>query len=173
MKDIPQEIDQRLREVNLYEMKKVVTRAFSGGMKRRLSMAIALIGNPKIVFLDEPTTGMDPKNRQYIWQMIQKMKKGRAVMLTTHAMEEADALSDRIAIIMTGQLRCIGTPLFLKNEYGDGYRLSLIVDKQDISGTIEYITQKIPSAKIVDSSGGSIIVGVPLAKKRELQGFLR
>ena len=104
-----------------------------------------MIGEPKIVFLDEPTTGMDPKNRQYIWQMIQSMKKDRAVMLTTHAMEEADALSDRIAIIMGGQLKCIGTPIALKNEYGDGYRLSLIIDKEDAEGTIAFIKNKIPS----------------------------
>jgi len=170
---IQEEIDERLNEINLMDMKKVITRAFSGGMKRRLSIAIALIGDPKIIFLDEPTTGMDPKNRQYIWQMIQKMKKGRAVMLTTHAMEEADALSDRIAIIMRGQLRCIGTPLFLKNEYGDGYRLSLIVDKDDINGAVAFIKKNIPSGKIIDCSGGSVLVGIPLEKKSEMQSFIK
>mmetsp|Transcript_33156 Transcript_33156/g.30077 ORF Transcript_33156/g.30077 Transcript_33156/m.30077 type:complete len:98 (+) Transcript_33156:708-1001(+) len=95
-------------------------------MKRRMSMAIAFIGDPKVVFLDEPTTGMDPKNRRYVWELIQNMKKGRVVILTTHAMEEADILSDRIAVIVGGSIKCVGTPLYLKNNYGDGYRLSIV-----------------------------------------------
>ena len=173
VEDIPAEIEQRLHEINLSDMKKVMTKAFSGGMKRRLSIAIALIGNPKVVFLDEPTTGMDPKNRQYIWQLIQKMKKGRAVMLTTHAMEEADALSDKITIIISGRLRCVGTPLFLKNEYGDGYRLSLIIDKDDVEGTLAFIKRNLPSGRIIDCSGGSMLVGIPLTCKQELQSFIK
>lgn len=142
-------------------------------MKRRLSIAIALLGDPKMVFLDEPTTGMDPKNRQYIWHMIEKMKKGRAVMLTTHAMEEADALSDRVAIMIRGQLKCIGTPIALKNEYGDGYRLSVVVTKDDIEEAVAAIKKIIPAGNLIDISGGSILVGIPLSAKKEMQTFLR
>lgn len=68
-------------------------------MKRRLSVAIALLGDPKIVYLDEPTTGMDPISRRYVWDIIQDAKIGRAIVLTTHSMEEADILGDRIAIM--------------------------------------------------------------------------
>ena len=71
----------------------------SGGMKRRLSLAIAIVGEPKVVFLDEPTTGLDPRNRQQFWKIIGNIKKGKAVILTTHIMEEADHVSDRIGII--------------------------------------------------------------------------
>lgn len=136
-------------------------------------MAIAFIGDPKVVFLDEPTTGMDPKNRRYIWELIQKMKVGRVVILTTHAMEEADILSDRIAVISKGSLRCVGTGLYLKNKYGDGYRLSVVVEKDDVSLMEESIKGIIPSCKILDSSGGSILVGVPLLKVEELKTFFR
>lgn len=72
---------------------------FSGGMKRRISLAISAIGNPKIILMDEPTTGMDPKTRRGVWSMIRELKKNRVVILTTHDMEEAETLSDRIAIM--------------------------------------------------------------------------
>jgi ABC-type multidrug transport system ATPase subunit len=146
---------------------------FSGGMKRRLSMAIAFIGDPRIVFLDEPTTGMDPKNRRYIWELVQKMKKGRAVILTTHAMEEADILSDRIAVISKGSLQCVGTGLYLKNKYGDGYRLSLVVEKEDVEATKLELLNIIPSSKVLDCSGGSLLIGIPLVHVEELKTFFR
>jgi len=97
-------------------------------MKRRLSVAISGIGNPKIIFMDEPTTGMDPVSRRDVWELIRQLKKGRTLILTTHAMEEADVLSDRIAVICDGKLKCVGTPLYLKNNFGDGYRVSLNAD---------------------------------------------
>jgi ABC-type multidrug transport system ATPase subunit len=142
-------------------------------MKRRLSMAIAFTGDPKIVFLDEPTTGMDPKNRRYIWDLIMKMKKGKMIILTTHAMEEADILSDRIAVVVDGTLKCIGTPLYLKNRFGDGYRLNLVSEVEYVEDLIKEATKIIPSASVIDSSGGSIIFTVPLIKIIELQAFFR
>ena len=85
-------------------------------MKRRLSVAISVIGNPKIIFLDEPTTGMDPVSRKDVWSLIQDLKRDKTIILTTHAMEEADSLADRIAVVVDGKLKCIGTPLNLKNS---------------------------------------------------------
>ena len=101
-------------------------KTFSGGMKRRLSVGIAGIGNPRVVFLDEPTTGMDPVSRRQVWKLIQRLKRNRVLVLTTHAMEEADVLSDRIGVIVDGELRCVGTSLFLKNTFGDGYKLNVV-----------------------------------------------
>lgn len=170
---IPEEIEKRLRDVNLLPVKDARAGTFSGGMKRRLSMAIAFIGDPRIVFLDEPTTGMDPKNRRYIWELVQKMKKGRAVILTTHAMEEADILSDRIAVISKGSLQCVGTGLYLKNKYGDGYRLSLVVEKEDVEATKIELLRIIPSSKVLDCSGGSLLIGIPLVHVEELKAFFR
>ncbi|KAK9718302.1 hypothetical protein K7432_005598 [Basidiobolus ranarum] len=105
--------------------------SYSGGMKRKLSLAIALLGNPSIILLDEPTTGMDVYSRNQIWQLIQDSKEGRVVILTTHSMEEADALGDRIAIMSKGKLQTLGSSLFLKNRFGVGYHLSLT--KKDTS----------------------------------------
>ncbi|XP_016469345.2 ABC transporter A family member 2-like isoform X1 [Nicotiana tabacum] len=100
---------------------KVRSCSYSGGMKRRLSVAIALIGDPTLVILDEPTTGMDPITRRHVWDIIEDAKKGRAIILTTHSMEEADILSDRIAIMAKGRLRCIGTSIRLKSRFGTGF----------------------------------------------------
>ncbi|KAL7222981.1 hypothetical protein ACSBR1_024627 [Camellia fascicularis] len=110
-----------LAEVKLTEAAKTRAGSYSGGMKRRLSVAIALIGDPKLVILDEPTTGMDPITRRHVWDIIENAKKGRAVVLTTHSMEEADILSDRIGIMAKGRLRCIGTSIRLKSRFGTGF----------------------------------------------------
>lgn len=124
MKDIPRLVDSKLKDVNLVTQADHEVRTFSGGMKRRLSILLSSIGNPKVIFLDEPTTGLDPVNKRFIWSMIQKMKKQRAVILTTHSMEEADFLSDRIGVIVEGNFKCIGTPIELKKTYGTGYLLT-------------------------------------------------
>ena len=88
---------------------------YSGGMKRRISLATALIGDPQIAFLDEPTTGLDPQARQAVWGFIRGLKERRhTVVLTTHYMEEAEALCDRVAIIDHGQLIALGTPAELR-----------------------------------------------------------
>ncbi|XP_057952553.1 ABC transporter A family member 2-like [Malania oleifera] len=110
-----------LEEVRLTEAAKMRAGSYSGGMKRRLSVAIALIGDPKLVILDEPTTGMDPITRRHVWDIIEDAKRGRAIVLTTHSMEEADILSDRIGIMAKGRLRCIGTSIRLKSRFGTGF----------------------------------------------------
>ncbi|TKY73412.1 ABC transporter A family member 2 [Spatholobus suberectus] len=110
-----------LAEVRLTDAARVRAGSYSGGMKRRLSVAIALIGDPKLVILDEPTTGMDPITRRHVWDIIENAKRGRAIVLTTHSMEEADILSDRIGIMAKGRLRCIGTSIRLKSRFGTGF----------------------------------------------------
>ena len=80
-------------------------KTFSGGMKRRLSVALSFLGDPHVIFLDEPTTGMDPKIRRDVWNLILRMKQDRVMIMTTHSMEEADILGDNIAIMANGQLK--------------------------------------------------------------------
>ncbi|CAA7035148.1 unnamed protein product [Microthlaspi erraticum] len=107
--------EKLLANVKLTGAAKVRAGSYSGGMKRRLSVAVALIGDPKL------TTGMDPITRRHVWDIIQESKKGRAIILTTHSMEEADILSDRIGIMAKGRLRCIGTSIRLKSRFGTGF----------------------------------------------------
>ena len=99
-------------------------KALSGGQRRRLSVAIAMVGDSQVVLLDEPSSGLDPKSRRVTWDMLREAKKNRAIVLTTHFMDEADALGDRIAIMGHGELICCDTPLALKVRYGVGYTLS-------------------------------------------------
>ncbi|KAK0587262.1 hypothetical protein LWI29_020149 [Acer saccharum] len=113
--------ENSLAEVRLTEAAKVRAGSYSGGMKRRLSVAIALIGDPKLIILDEPTTGMDPISRRHVWDIIENAKRGRAIILTTHSMEEADILGDRIGIMAKGRLRCIGSSIRLKSRFGTGF----------------------------------------------------
>ena len=84
-----------------------------------------MIGNSKIVLLDEPSSGMDTTARRRMWEMLKKNKAGKIIILTTHYMDEADILGDRIAIMAEGDVQCIGSPLFLKNRYGVGYNLKI------------------------------------------------
>lgn len=112
-----------LNEIDLADVKHLLSKKLSGGQKRKLSVAIAMIGNSKIVMLDEPTSGMDTAARRRLWEMLKKNKQGRIVILTTHYMDEADILGDRIAIMAEGDVQCTGSSLFLKNRYGVGYNL--------------------------------------------------
>merc|ERR1712154_158069 len=107
---------------------------YSGGNKRKLSVAIAMIGNPPIVFLDEPSTGMDPMARRSMWQFIRETMNGRCVILTTHSMEECEALCHRLCIMTAGQLRCLGTPQHLKSKFGKGYQLDLTLEDRQHGG---------------------------------------
>ncbi|BDA45751.1 probable ATP-binding cassette sub-family A member 3 [Coccomyxa sp. Obi] len=114
------------RDVGLEEKLDSRAEELSGGQRRKLSVAIAFLGNPSIVFLDEPTSGMDPYSRRFTWEVIRQNRAGRAIVLTTHSMEEADLLADRIAIMAAGCLVAEGTPLDLKARYGVGYTLTLV-----------------------------------------------
>jgi ABC-2 type transport system ATP-binding protein len=100
-----------LTKVELAPKAKSLVRELSGGQKQRLSIALALVNDPKIIFLDEPTTGLDPAARRHMWNFIRQMKKeGRTIMLTTHYMEEAELLCDRVAIMNEGKILVINTP---------------------------------------------------------------
>merc|ERR1711953_700769 len=99
---------------------------YSGGNKRKLSTAIALIGRPSMVFLDEPTSGMDPGARRFLWNCVLEMiRGGQSVILTSHSMEECEALCTRLAIMVNGTFKCHGSIQHLKNRFGSGYTLTL------------------------------------------------
>ncbi|XP_052777802.1 phospholipid-transporting ATPase ABCA1-like [Mya arenaria] len=128
---VKEEMEQMIKDVGLPHKRTEISSNLSGGMKRRLSVAVAFMGNSKTVILDEPTAGVDPYARRDIWQLLLKLKKGRTIILSTHQMDEADVLGDRIAIISQGQLCCVGSSLFLKSRYGNGYYLTLVrADKE-------------------------------------------
>ena len=118
-----EERERRIKEVlemvELLDRENSIVKTFSGGMRRRLEIARGLMHRPRILFLDEPTLGLDPQTRRHIWDYIEKLKnEGVTILLTTHYMEEADSLADRIAIIDKGKIVALGTPSQLKDSIG-------------------------------------------------------
>jgi len=96
-----------------------------------LSVAIALCGNSKFVLLDEPTAGMDLQARRSLWNMLRLYRRDKVIILTTHYMDEADVLGDRIGIMVNGKLVCLGSSLFLKKKFGYGYNLTIVKKDKD------------------------------------------
>ncbi|PRQ44758.1 putative ABC transporter, P-loop containing nucleoside triphosphate hydrolase [Rosa chinensis] len=160
-------------QVGLADKINTAVMALSGGMKRKLSLGIALIGNSKVIILDEPTSGMDPYSMRLTWQLIKKIRKGRIVLLTTHSMDEAEALGDRIAIMANGSLKCCGSSLFLKHQYGVGYTLTLVKSAPTASMAADIVYRHIPSATCVSEVGTEISFKLPLASSTSFESMFR
>lgn len=133
-------------------------------------MALALVGSPRLIFLDEPSSGMDPFARRDMWKVIESAKTDASVILTTHFMEEADALCARIGIMVNGRMRCIGSAQHLKSKYGSGYQMELMVDtvvgEQGFEAVHTFIQQLAPQetrseVQILESHAGKIKARVP------------
>lgn len=120
------------RHLNFVKHLPKLSSQYSGGNKRKLSTAIALLGKPSVVYLDEPTTGMDPGAKRRLWQVLTRYRmKGKTIVLTSHSMEECDALCTRLAIMVNGEFQCIGTAQRLKHKFAKNYLL-LILMRQDV-----------------------------------------
>eukprot|EP00009_Paramoeba_aestuarina_P014068 CAMPEP_0201542812 /NCGR_PEP_ID=MMETSP0161_2-20130828/72234_1 /ASSEMBLY_ACC=CAM_ASM_000251 /TAXON_ID=180227 /ORGANISM="Neoparamoeba aestuarina, Strain SoJaBio B1-5/56/2" /LENGTH=393 /DNA_ID=CAMNT_0047950493 /DNA_START=528 /DNA_END=1709 /DNA_ORIENTATION=+ len=156
--DEQQNVEDALEAVGLIEFADRRVKELSGGMKRRVSLAVSLCGNARVIFLDEPTTGLDPVTRRDLWDTLLTMKKqNRCLILTTHSMEEADVLCDRIGIMTLGELRCLGTSLQLKNKYGSGYMFQVqhVIEQEDDARN--FISHAFPSAILKDYFPGHLI----------------
>ncbi|MGH2582018.1 MAG: ABC transporter ATP-binding protein [Anaerolineales bacterium] len=140
----PREPEELLETVGLLEKRKAFIRQLSGGQQRRFSVAAALVNDPQVLFLDEPTTGLDPQMRHSLWELFRKLNReaGKTILLTTHYMEEAELLADRIAIIDEGRIRTIDTPRNL-------------IARLDGMGHIEFAT-----ARAVDTSELTRLTGI-------------
>ncbi|MGH0148450.1 UNVERIFIED_CONTAM: hypothetical protein FKN15_033743, partial [Acipenser sinensis] len=123
--ELNQQVLNTLKETGMYAHRHKRVDTLSGGMKRKLSISIAFIGGSKTVVLDEPTTGVDPCSRRSIWDIVIRHKTGRTIILSTHHLDEAEVLSDRIAFLERGGLKCCGSPFHLKEKLGQGYNLTL------------------------------------------------
>ena len=131
--------NELLERFSLTEAAKRPIKTYSGGMRRRLDLAASLIVKPKVLFLDEPTTGLDPRGRQEMWGVIQELVKGGVtLLLTTQYLEEADQLADEIAVIDTGKVIARGTSDALKKQVG-GERLEVVVEEEHIARTMEIV----------------------------------
>ena len=163
-----------LSDLELLPQSNKLVKFLSGGQKRKLQLAIALIGDSKIVLLDEPTSGMDLTARRHMWDMLKNSKNGKIIILTTHYMEEADVLADRIAIMSDGKLRCCGSSLFLKNRYGVGYYLTMVKKQDAIKNSkkiIEFVTRYVTGANLMTDYHGEITFQLPNSSAHEFIKF--
>jgi ABC-2 type transport system ATP-binding protein len=152
--------DEILREVLLEDSAKNRFENLSGGQKQKMGLALSLVSNPELLFLDEPTTGLDPTARRAIWEVIKKLKaKGRTIILTTHYLDEAEHLSDRVAIVNHGQIVAMGTANEIIEEFGSGERLEIHGDEK----LAEYVRKN--TELEVDYDPATHYVSVPLTKK--------
>lgn len=156
----------------------------SGGTRRRLCVALAFLGSPRLVILDEPGAGVDPAARRRIWRLIDQHRIGRTVLLSTHHLDEADMLSDTVVVMHKGKILCTGSPLSLKMTYGRGYRLNVsfppdhyangeagiggiaeTVDKKNLKALRTMVEEIIPNTVINEASESEVIVTLPFQGK--------
>uniref|UniRef100_A0A8C3VSL4 ATP binding cassette subfamily A member 7 n=1 Tax=Catagonus wagneri TaxID=51154 RepID=A0A8C3VSL4_9CETA len=135
---------------------------YSGGNKRKLATAVALVGDPAVVFLDEPTTGMDPSTRRFLWNsLLAVVRQGRSVVLTSHSMEECEALCTRLAIMVNGRFRCLGSAQHLKSRFGAGHTLTLRVPLSRSGSAVAFVAAAFPGAELREAHGGRLRFQLP------------
>lgn len=161
-------VDGTIDQLELRPHRKKLSMSLSGGMKRKLCVAIALVGDPEVVLLDEPSAGLDPVSRRNLWSVILRTMSERSVILTTHSMEEAEALCARIGIMVRGQMRALGTRQHLKYKFGSGYELTvklLVATADDVDTLVTKFTQFLvslfPNSKIIAENGGLVTYQIP------------
>ncbi|XP_065780156.1 phospholipid-transporting ATPase ABCA3 isoform X3 [Muntiacus reevesi] len=158
----PEEVKRMLHVLGLEEKRDSRSKFLSGGMRRKLSIGIALIAGSKVLMLDEPTSGVDAISRRAIWDLLQQHKSDRTILLTTHFMDEADLLGDRIAIMAKGELQCCGSSLFLKEKYGAGYHMTLVKEPHcNPEGISRLVQHHVPNATLESSAGAELSFILP------------
>uniref|UniRef100_A0A671U5T1 ATP binding cassette subfamily A member 12 n=1 Tax=Sparus aurata TaxID=8175 RepID=A0A671U5T1_SPAAU len=167
-RELSEQIRTILEETGMYAHRHKRVGTLSGGMKRKLSISIAFIGGSRLVVLDEPTTGVDPCSRRSIWDIVIQHKKNRTIIMSTHHLDEAEVLSDRIAFLERGGLKCCGSPLYLKDKLGQGYKLTLTkkmlnaesepIDNAELKS---FIQAHVPEARLKEAQGGDLVYSLP------------
>ncbi|XP_034780404.2 glucosylceramide transporter ABCA12 isoform X2 [Acipenser ruthenus] len=167
--ELNQQVRNTLKETGIYAHRHKRVGMLSGGMKRKLSISIAFIGGSKTVVLDEPTTGVDPCSRRSIWDIVTRHKTGRTIILSTHHLDEAEVLSDRIAFLERGGLKCCGSPFYLKEKLGQGYNLTLTrrvpppgSEDYCVPDTVtRFIQSHLPEAQLKEKVGADLVYALP------------
>lgn len=140
--------------------------------RRKLSVAIALCGQSKLVMLDEPKAGMELSARRGLWDMLKNYRRDRIIILTTHYMDEADVLGDRIGIMAHGKLMCLGTSLFLKKRFGAGYKMTMVKVSKHKNLLIEpYLKAKLGEVFQLSEVSSEITFGIPNEEAHKFKKF--
>ncbi|KAN0026808.1 hypothetical protein ACTFIV_007799 [Dictyostelium citrinum] len=157
------QIAKVLEQVKLTKVANDQCSTFSGGMKRRLSVAIACIGDPKIIFMDEPSTGLDPASKRRIYTLVKEIKKDKVIILTSHDMHEIEILAQNLVILNEGYMVCNGNSLQLKTKYGEGYSVQVIAKSLEvIPQVIDFVTSSLPHCRFLKQSALQLNFGFPV-----------
>ncbi|XP_055298016.1 phospholipid-transporting ATPase ABCA3-like isoform X5 [Sitodiplosis mosellana] len=160
--DVQDEVTKYVQLLELEPKIDAMSASLSGGMQRKLSVGVALCGRSRVVFCDEPTSGMDPAARRALWDLLQNEKKGRTILLTTHFMDEADVLGDRIAIMAESELKCCGTSFFLKKRFGTGYRLVCVKNGDcNANAVTNLLREYIPGIEVQEDIASELAYALP------------
>ncbi|XP_011306970.1 retinal-specific ATP-binding cassette transporter, partial [Fopius arisanus] len=158
--ELKSEINALLDKMNLTDKRNVIPKQLSGGQKRRLCLAMAVIGDGNVLILDEPTSGMDAQSKREVWDIVLKMRGTKTIIISTHDMEEADILGDRIAIMQTGKLKSYGTSMFLKKLYGDG-QVEVTLSIEPWCDPSKIIQEVGISAQLLSQDEGKMVLTIP------------
>uniref|UniRef100_A0A8C3FV59 ATP binding cassette subfamily A member 10 n=1 Tax=Chrysemys picta bellii TaxID=8478 RepID=A0A8C3FV59_CHRPI len=162
LKEVEQEVQNVLTMLKIKDIQDCQASNLSGGQKRKLTLGIALLGDPQVLILDEPTAGLDLSSRYHVWSLLKEHKANRVTLFSTQLTDEADIIADRKAFISHGRLKCVGSSLFLKRKWGIGYHLSLhINDSCDSAKMTSLVQQHIPNAKLSGQSHEELIYMLP------------
>ncbi|XP_062859011.1 ATP-binding cassette sub-family A member 5 [Trichomycterus rosablanca] len=170
--DINTEVKKVLKDLDLEKIMDAPAKNLSGGQKRKLSVGIAILGDPKILLLDEPTAGMDPVSRHQVWSLLKSRRAGRVTVLSTHYMDEADILADRKAVISQGQLKCVGSSLYLKTKCGVGYHLRMSVTETcDVDSLVSLVKQHVLKAQLSRQQEAELTFTLPFESMETFPGL--
>ncbi|NXF79117.1 ABCAA protein, partial [Sclerurus mexicanus] len=162
-KDVEREVQNILELLDISNIQDTQAEKLSGGQKRKLSIGIAMLGNPQVLFLDEPTAGLDPLSRHQVWSLLREHRAGRVILFSTQFMDEADILADRKAFISHGRLKCVGSSLFLKKKWGICYHLRIHVNEScDLENVTAQVKRYIPNATFSGHSQYELRYKLPL-----------
>ena len=143
-----EDVNKTLHDFELEDIQNITAKNLSAGQRRKLSIAISLVGGSEIIFLDEPSSGMDITSRRNLWEILKRQCEGRIIILTTHYMEEASVLGNRIGIINSGQMTCVGTPLFLIERFGKYMSLNIVKEENaDNDQIVDFIQSKVKNVE--------------------------
>ncbi|KAH0510511.1 ATP-binding cassette sub-family A member 9 [Microtus ochrogaster] len=172
--EVEQEVQRVLRDLEMENIQDILAQSLSGGQKRKLTFGIAILGDPQVLLLDEPTAGLDPLSRHRIWNLLKERKVDRVIVFSTQFMDEADILADRKVFISNGRLRCAGSSLFLKKKWGIGYHLSLhlneICDPESVTSLVK---KHIPDARVTTQSEERLVFILPLERTNKFPDLYR
>ncbi|KAL1779067.1 ATP-binding cassette sub-family A member 8-A-like isoform X3 [Sigmodon hispidus] len=173
-REVDNEVQRVLTELDMKNIQDILAQNLSGGQKRKLTFGIAILGDPQIFLLDEPTAGLDPFSRHRVWNLLKERKADRVTLFSTQFMDEADILADRKVFISKGKLKCVGSSLFLKKKWGIGYHLSLQLNESCVHERItSLVKQHIPESKLSAESERKLNYILPLERTNKFPDLYR